>query len=133
GSDAILNDMTLLSVGTAAANSAPSNTSLGRIGVGYVYTDFQPQISFTSVKFGGFSVGAGIFQPLTTIGSTEVNSQPGFQGKLTYDFAASGVTGHLWGGVISQKHDATGSQSAYTGTGYEAGAKFGYGPVGLLG
>jgi predicted porin len=133
GSDAILNDMSLLGVGTAAANSSPSNTSLGRIGVGYIYTDFQPQISFTSVKFNGFSVGAGVFQPLTTIGTSEVNSTPGFQGKLTYDFTASGLTGHLWTGVISQKHDATGTQRAYTGTGYEIGAKLGYGPVGLLG
>lgn len=133
GSDAILNDMSLLGVGTAAANSAPSNTSLGRIGLGYVYTDFQPQISFTSVKFSGFSVGAGVFQPLTTIGTSEVNSTPGFQGKLAYDFETGGATGRLWTGFITQKHDAAGTQSAYTGTGYEVGAKFGYGPFGLLG
>lgn len=133
GSDAILNDMSLLGVGTAAANSAPSNTSLGRIGLGYVYTDFQPQISFTSVKYNGFSVGAGVFQPLTTIGTSEVNSTPGLQAKLAYDFETSGVTGHLWTGIINQKHDASGTQSAYTGTGYEIGGKFGYGPVGLLG
>lgn len=133
GSDAILNDMSLLGVGTAAANSSPSNTSLGRIGVGYIYTDFQPQISFTSVKMAGFSIGAGIFQPLTTIGTSEVNSQPGFQGKLAYDFAAGGVTGHLWGGAISQKHDETATQRAYTGSAFEVGAKLAYGPAGLLG
>ena len=34
GKDAILDDMTLLGVGSAGANSAPSNTSLGRIGIG---------------------------------------------------------------------------------------------------
>lgn len=133
GSEAILNDMSLLGVGTAAANSAPSNTSLGRIGLGYIYTDFQPQISFTSVKFSGFSVGLGVFQPLTTIGSSEVNSQPGFQGKLTYDFETNGLTGRLWAGGITQKHDETGTQRAYTGSGYEVGAKFGYGPASLLG
>lgn len=133
GSDAILNDMTLLSVGTAAANSAPSNTSLGRIGVGYVYTDFQPQISWSSPKFGGAQLALGVFQPLTTLGTSEVNDTPGFQGKLTYDFASSGVTGHLWGGFISQKHDATSTTRQYTGTGYEVGAKFAYGPAGLLG
>ncbi|WP_436439041.1 hypothetical protein, partial [Enterococcus faecium] len=45
GSDAILNDITLLSVGTPGSNAGPSNTSLGRIGIGYIYTDFQPQIT----------------------------------------------------------------------------------------
>jgi len=134
GQDAILNDMTLLGVGTAAGNSAPSNTSLGRIGLGYIYTDFQPQISFTSAKFSGFSIGAGIFQPLTTIGKSEVNSSPGFQGRLAYDFATSGLTGHLWLSGIVQKHDAGGGTlKDYTGEAFDIGAKFGYGPVGLLG
>jgi hypothetical protein len=48
GSEGILNDITLLSVGTPGGNVAPSNTSLGRIGVGYIYTDFQPQITYTT-------------------------------------------------------------------------------------
>jgi len=40
--DAILDDMTLLGVGTAgASNVAPGNTSLGRIGLGYIYTDWE--------------------------------------------------------------------------------------------
>jgi hypothetical protein len=45
GKDAILDDMTLLGVGTALGNPAPSNTSLGRIGIGYIYTDWEPQIT----------------------------------------------------------------------------------------
>ncbi len=133
GSDAILNDMTLLGVGTAAANSSPSNTSLGRIGLGYIYTDFQPQITYTTPTFAGFTASAGVFTPMVTAGSTEVNDSPGFQGKLTYDFTAGGATGHLWGGFITQKHDQTGAQAGYTGTGFDVGAKLGYGPVGLTG
>ena len=45
-SNAILNDMLLFGVG-AAASGANNNTTLGRIGLGYLYTDFKPQISWT--------------------------------------------------------------------------------------
>ena len=61
GKDAILDDMTLLGVGTAAGNVAPGNTSLGRIGVGYIYTDWIPQITYTTPNFSGFSASVGVF------------------------------------------------------------------------
>lgn len=133
GADAILNDMTLLGVGTAAANSSPSNTSLGRIGLGYIYTDFQPQITYTTPTFAGLAASAGVFTPMVTAGSTEVNDSPGFQGKLTYGFDAAGVTGTLWSGFITQKHDRTGAQAGYTGTGFDVGARLAYGPATLTG
>lgn len=133
GSEAILNDMTLLSVGTTGGNAAPSNTSLGRIGVGYIYTDFQPQITYTTPKFGGFQLAAGIFQPLTTIGDTEVNDTPGFQAEATYDLTAGDVTGRLWASFISQKHDSIGTLPKYTGSGFDVGGKLNFGPASLLG
>jgi len=56
GKDAILDDMTLLGVGTAGpTNVAPSNTSLGRIGIGYIYTDWEPQITYTTPTTMDFS------------------------------------------------------------------------------
>ncbi len=64
GKDAILDDMTLLGVGTALGNPAPSNTSLGRIGIGYIYTDWEPQITYTTPNFSGFTGSFGVFQPL---------------------------------------------------------------------
>jgi predicted porin len=134
GSDAILNDITLLGVGSAGNNAGPSNTSLGRIGLGYIYTDFQPQITYTSPKFGGFQGSFGVFQPLQTVGrGGEVNSTPGFQGKITYDFTASKLGGHLWLSGITQDHNASGGQPRYTGSGFDVGAKLTYGPASLLG
>lgn len=133
GSDAILNDITLLAVGTAAGNAAPSNTSLGRIGVGYIYTDFQPQITYTSPKFGGFQFAAGAFQPLRTLGSGEVNRTPGFQGKLSYDGKFGGVAVHSWLGGISQRHDSDGLVPSYTGRGIDLGTKLSFGPAALTG
>ena len=134
-SEAILNDITLLAVGTAAGNAAPSNTSLGRIGLGYLYTDFQPQITYTSPKFGGLQFSAGLFQPLTTIGRNETNDTPGFQGKITYDLANTdgGLGVHAWVSGLIQKHDRTALLPAYTGKAIDVGAKLSYGPATLTG
>ena len=53
-SDAILNDMTLLGVGSAAGSLAGNTTTLGRIGRGYMYADWQSQIAYTTPNWNGF-------------------------------------------------------------------------------
>lgn len=134
GSDAILNDITLLSSGTPGGNVAPGNTTLGRIGVGYIYTDFQPQITYTTPSLGGAKLSVGVFQPLSSLsnGAVENNKSPGFQAKLAYDGSFGGVTVHSWLGGITQKHDTlTGNR--YTGQGLDLGTKLTVGPVSLLG
>ncbi|MGB6921357.1 MAG: porin [Methylovirgula sp.] len=64
GSDAILNDLTLLGMGSPLVTSAPRNTTLGRIGIGYVYADWIPQITYTTPDFDGFTASIGAFTPL---------------------------------------------------------------------
>ena len=59
-SDAILNDMTLLGVG--APTSAGQNTTLGRIGAGYLYADWKSQIAYTTPNLNGFQATAGLTQ-----------------------------------------------------------------------
>jgi predicted porin len=61
-SNAILNDMTLIGVGGGAAGARNVNTTLGGIGAGYIYAEFQPQITYTSPKIGGgLTLSAGVF------------------------------------------------------------------------
>lgn len=133
GSDAILNDITLLSAGTPGGNVAPSNTTLGRIGIGYIYTDFQPQITYTTPSFNGLQFAVGVFQPLSSLtGPAQANSEPGFQAKASYDGKFDGVGVHAWVSGITQKHDIVGGGS-YTGKGVDFGTKLSIGPVGLLG
>jgi len=114
-SDAILNDMTLLGVGGAAAGGA--NTSLGRIGFGYLYADWKPQLAYTTPNFSGFQATVGIAQAFdstgTTLGAGDVNSgfnngnnrnaSPAYEGKASYSFAANDVTGKVWVSGIAQK------------------------------
>jgi predicted porin len=86
GADAILNDMTLLGVGAGNGNyAAPANTSLGSIGLGYIYTDWLSQIDYTTPSMGGAKVTFGIFDPLNTLGQVPINhSSPGFQAKVAW-------------------------------------------------
>jgi len=89
-SDAIINDFTLFGAGTIAGNASPSNTSLGRIGFGYVYADWIPQVTYTTPDFYGFTVSAGLFSPYQEYDSTGLSGtmtahdQPGFQARLKY-------------------------------------------------
>jgi len=111
-SDAILNDMTLLGVG--AGGAAAGNTTLGRIGTGYIYADWKPQFAYTTPNFSGFQATAGItqaFQAATYIAgantqSVNINAAPAYEGKASYSFAANDVTGKVWVSGLAQHQGA---------------------------
>ncbi|MEJ2058893.1 MAG: porin [Gammaproteobacteria bacterium] len=120
-SDAILSDMTLLGVGSGAAFLG-GNTTLGRIGVGYVYADWIPQISYKSPKFGGFQFAGGIFQPFEQYpfsgndNSAKMSSisQPGYQLQGTYSWKGA-VSGKVWTDFMWQRNEANGTDSSTAG------------------
>lgn len=133
-SEAILNDITLLAVGPSGGNVAPANTSLGRIGSGYIYTDFQPQITYTTPRLGGFQASLGVFQPLNSLSApAQSNTEPGFQGKLTFDQTIGSGSVRLWASGVTQKHNTigagTGGLVSYTGRGLDLGGKIAIGPI----
>lgn len=134
-SEAILNDITLLSAGPPGGNVAPGNTTLGRIGSGYIYTDFQPQITYTTPKLGGLQASVGVFQPLRSLTApAQTNTAPGFQGKVTFDQSfGDDATLRLWASGVTQKHQTigagTGGLVSYTGRGMDLGGKLTVGPV----
>jgi predicted porin len=124
-SDAILNDMTLLGVGSAAGGLAGNTTTLGRIGTGFMYADWKSQVAYTSPNWSGFSFTAGVTQAwntyaagVTTTGATPAvngvfnsassvgrgGSQPAFEAKASYEWAGD-VGGKVWASLISQKLD----------------------------
>ena len=116
-SDAILNDMTLLGVGGGSAGSA-GNTSLGRIGAGYIYADWKPQLAYTTPNFSGFQATVGITQafiskangsdsakdnaPANDSDNSTNNASVAYEGKASYSFAANDVTGKIWVSGIAQ-------------------------------
>jgi predicted porin len=134
GADAILNDMTLLGVGANGSNAAPTNTSLGSIGYGYIYTDWLAQINYTTPDLSGFKVTLGIFDPLESLtdgtGPTP-KATPGFHGKIAYK---PGGALYLSASFIYEKQEfqrsdalgnlITGQKVSYDGTGFDFGGKY---------
>jgi predicted porin len=160
-SDAILNDMTLLGVGSGAGILAGNTTTLGRIGTGFMYADWKSQIAYTSPNFNGFSFTAGITQgwnataagqfapgnldgaeysgPFASALSTgRSGSQPAFEGKVSYAFAADAVTGKVWASGISQKvedlvFEGTALDVSPTASAWDIGANVNAAGFGLTG
>jgi len=139
-SDAILSDISLLGVG--APEAAGGNTSLGRIGSGYIYADWKPQISYTTPNFNGLQATVGITQAWSqsAVGTNGITTTarggaaPAYEGKASYSFAANDVTGKVWVSGIAQKVDGLGriveDSVAYAG---DIGANLNVAGFGLTG
>ena len=144
GSDAILSDMTLSGVGSVSdLTRGGGNTSLGRIGVGYLYADWKGQVQYSSPKWGGFSFNVAVVDPwgLVNLSGTSLDagtfsqegSTYGFEGKLSYAWEGD-FSGKAWASFISQKLKTTDAalddEDAF---GYDVGAKVGFGGFELVG
>ncbi|MBV8806563.1 MAG: hypothetical protein JO042_16010, partial [Sinobacteraceae bacterium] len=134
--DAILNDMTLLGVGADGLNAAPTNTSLGSIGYGYIYTDWLAQIDYTTPDLSGTKITVGIFDPVESLsdgtGPTP-KSAPGFHGKIAWGDPKAGPlylsASFLWERQEFQREDLTGAlilgqKLTYDGYGFDVGGKY---------
>jgi len=143
---AILNDMTLLGVGSGAGALAGNTTTIGGIGTGYIYADWKAQAAYTSPNFSGFQftlaatqgwntiANAGTAISLATTGRS--GSAPAAEGQLSYTFSGVAVSGKLWTSGIVQKvnHNSTSvvldddrAQAA------DIGANVNFGDIGLTG
>lgn len=126
GQKVILSDMTLLGLGGNTNASIPFNTTFGMIGHGYMYTGFQPQITYTTPDMSGFSASVGIFQPSDFIGSGET-STPGLQAIASYDWQGNNP-GSVWAGLIHQSTDeGLSNTKTFSARGFELGAKMAFG------
>ena len=124
-SDAILNDMTLLGVGSGAGILAGNTTTLGRIGTGFMYADWKSQVAYSSPNWNGFSFTAGVTQAwnaqaaaandtnlgtgvngafLSATNNSRGGSSPAFEGKASYEWAGD-FGGKVWASAMTQKVD----------------------------
>jgi len=145
----ILQDMTLFGVGASGGNLGAGGTTLGRIGFGYVYPNFVPQITYSTPAGKSLSWSIGLFDP-STIGAASAYSTafiytriPRLETELTWTGAmgSSGTGGApstdnimIWvGGLWQNAYNApTGgtSVSAYAG---DAGIKLNLSAFSILG
>lgn len=132
GFDAIINDMSIPGVGApgAAASGAPANTTLGSIGLGYIYTDTLSQINYTTPDFAGLKVTLGIFDPLEPVlqGQATPEATPGFHGKLAY------TQGDLYlsASFLSQTNEGPTDAADFDTTAFDLGGKYTMGGLELM-
>jgi predicted porin len=146
-SDAILNDMTLLGVGSGAGGLAGNTTTTGRIGTGFMYADWKSQIAYSSPNWNGFSFTAGVTQAWNAINvavfDSAVNGQrggssPAFEGKASYEWAGD-FGGKVWASAITQKMENLTSTTSASGfendraTAWDLGATVNVAGFGLTG
>ncbi len=134
-SDAILNDMTLLGVGSGAGSLAGNTTTLGRIGTGFMYADWKSQVAYSSPNMNGFSFTVGLTQawdsdasqPTPTNPNALSNSRGGgqtaYEGKVSYEWAGD-FGGKVWASAISQDVDNIANALSATGVSDETATAF---------
>jgi predicted porin len=143
-SDAILNDMTLLGVGSGVGGNGPgTNTTNGGIGTGYIYAAWKGQIAYTTPNFNGFQATVALTNPNQPFGAnggnattgTAVNQDRfGLEGKASYSFSGDSLSGKLW--VSGASYDVTtalNSTTGYTANVADIGLNVNSGPFGLTG
>ncbi|MBL6935737.1 MAG: porin [Alphaproteobacteria bacterium] len=106
----ILTDMTLFGVGAGAASGG--GTTLGRIGWGYVYPNFNAGIRYTTPDFNGVKAQVGIFDPSTLGGGGGVTetSMPRLEAEVSYAGNMSGVSVSAWANGMFQTAQRSNSE-----------------------
>jgi hypothetical protein len=150
GSDAIANDMSLAGVGSGAAgvSGQVGNSTLGRIGAGYIFADFFPQIQYATPQLAGFQVVASIIQSFDAVPLAEINGMklngvtliehplPGAMGKLTFDWQGL-LAGHTWvSGWLQSSSSSNGqfaTQEKITSKALDLGARLDFKALALVG
>lgn len=116
----ILTDMTLLGVGVGGGGRG---TALGRIGYGYLYTDFRPQLTYTSPSGKDVSFSLGLFEGLRDAQYTVIEL-PRVEAELNYTSKFgdnSSFKFFLNGAVQTAKDGVSGTTSSLTSAGGGAG------------
>lgn len=141
----ILNDATLFGVGATGGNLGSGGTTLGRIGFGYIYPNFESQITYSTVAGKPLQWSIGVFQP-SEVGASSANGvtiddagafpytpTPRLESELTW--TASKVELWINGAYENARSAPTGDTTGISvnAGGLGAGARIGVGPLSIVG
>ncbi len=121
----LLTDMTLFGVGVQGGVDG-GGTTLGRIGYGYVYPQFNASIRYTTADYSGFKASVGIFDPSKIAGSgmeASVTDMPGIEGEISYASKIAGGKVLAWLNAMSQSAEFDGGDSVRA-TGFAGGISY---------
>src|SRR6266550_2746546 len=134
GRQNILNDMTLFGVGAVGIGAGQTGgTTLGRIGYGYLYPNFDAQVTY-STKPGQTQFSIGLFQPsVLNSGTYSFTKIPRLEGEFTYS-QRSGKNSYLFwvGGLWQTTSNAVSGGTSQSSVGGTAGIKAGMSDLSLV-
>jgi len=126
GRQNILNDMTLFGVGAVGVGGGGSGgTTLGRIGYGYIYPNFNAQITY-STKPGQAQLSVGVLQPSALDGSGNFvyTRIPRVEAEFTYNQKSGKNNYMFWvGGLWQSTADSVTGGNTASSFGGTAGIK----------
>jgi hypothetical protein len=123
----ILTDMTLFGVGAVSVGGGGGiggGTTLGRIGYGYVYPNFNAAIRYSTPNMEGFQATVGVYNPSRidaggggTFGGGKAftaseTKAPRFEGELSFASDVDGVGVSAWVNGMFQSADFTTAEKA---------------------
>jgi hypothetical protein len=142
----ILTDMTLFGVGVQGAVSS-GGTTLGRIGYGYLYTQFGAQLRYTTPSLSGLKLAASVADPsrICAAGSgcdpasgpvASVTKAPGFEAEISYAGKFGDTAAQAWVSGLYQTASiaatATAPEAEKTASGVAGGASVSFAGLDLL-
>jgi predicted porin len=139
-SDAILNDMTLLGVGSGAGFLAGNTTTLGRIGTGFVYADWKAQVAYTTPNWNGFQATVAATQAFNALDIATADadaygrkgSAPAMEAKASYSWTGD-VAGKVWASALSQKLELSSGAGSERANAWDLGTNINVAGLGLTG
>jgi hypothetical protein len=148
GRQNIIQDMTLFGVGAvgiaasgSGAGAQGGGTTLGRIGYGYIYPNFVPQVTY-STKPGEAQLSVGLFQPSIFGQGAGTNAAsaayvfttiPRVEAEFTYNQKSGKNAYMFWvGGLWQSTKDAPTGGNTISSVGGTAGVKVGMSDLSLL-
>lgn len=117
----ILTDQTLMGVGATGGNFGdPAGTTLGRIGFGYVYPNYNAQIAYSTPADNPASLTVALFDPDTHNGFDETTLP-----RLETEFTYSSGSVMFWAGGLLQTQKDTNLDETATSAGVSGGVELG--------
>ena len=128
----ILNDMTLFGTGATGGGLGAPGTTLGRSGFGYIYPDFNGQVTFASPGAKPWQLSVGIFDPDRVNGDFAAQgaaptAMPRVEAEATWHGAIGGTRMRLWASGMRQS-----AEQRITARGAAAGLRVEAGPLALV-
>lgn len=123
----ILNDQTLFGVG--GGGIAPSGTTLGRIGFGYIYPNFIAQMTYSTPAGRPTSLSIGLMDP-SDFGPYTTHNTPRLEAEVSYK---GGNLGVFASGTAQNSKTAPTGGTSKTAYGVAGGATYKTGTFSLVG